>query len=104
MDYALILGHHVMGSLKLNGEVAMRSILKLVGPASVIALALIAVICVAVPVQAGDIMFTTAEKDGTKVWEGGGTIGLKGPVTLKVKNPLAAEHGFSIDTMKVKDI
>lgn len=25
-------------------------------------------------------------------------------MTLKVKNTLAAEHGFSIDTMKVKDV
>jgi len=67
-------------------------------------LALIAVICVALPVQAVDIMFTTSEKDGSKIWEGGGTIDLKGPVNLKVKNTLAAEHGPSIDTMKVKEV
>ena len=82
----------------------MRSMLKVVERGSVMALALIAVICVAVPVQAGDIMFTTSEKDCSKMWEGGGTIDLKGPVTLKVKNTQAAEHGFSIDTMKVKDV
>jgi hypothetical protein len=82
----------------------MRSMLKVVERASVMALVLIAVICVALPVQAGDIMFTTSEKDGTKIWEGGGIIDLKGPVSLKVKNTLAAEHGLSIDTMKVKEV
>ena len=82
----------------------MRSMLKVVERTSVMALTLIVVICVAIPVQAADIMFTTAEKDGSKIWEGGGTIDLKGPVSLKVKNTLAAEHGFAIDTMKVKDV
>ena len=86
-------------------EVAMQSMLKkMAEPASVMTLALIALICVAVPVQAGEIMFATAEKDGSKIWEGGGTIDLKGPVSLKVKNTLAAEHGFSVDTMKVKEV
>src|SRR5438876_514069 len=51
-----------------------------------------------------EIQFTAVEKDGVKVWEGGGTIDLKGPVTLKVKNTLTADHGFSIDTMKVKEV
>src|SRR5438132_12198321 len=54
-----------------------------------------------------DAEFTTAEVEGSKVWKGGGTIDLKGrskPLTLKVSNPLAAEHGFAIDTMKVKDV
>jgi len=78
--------------------------LKGVERASVMTLTLIAVIYAAIPVQAGDIMFTTSEKDGSKMWEGGGTIDLKGPVSLKVKNTLAAEHGFAIDTMKVKDV
>jgi hypothetical protein len=82
----------------------MRSMLKVVERASVMVLALIAVICVALPVQAVDIMLTTSEKDGSKIWEGGGTIDLKGPVNLKVKNTLAAEHGLSIDTMKVKEV
>ena len=82
----------------------MRSMLKGVERASVMTLTLIAVIYAAIPVQAGDIMFTTSEKDGSKMWEGGGTIDLKGPVSLKVKNTLAAEHGFAIDTMKVKDV
>jgi hypothetical protein len=82
----------------------MRSMLKVVARASVMAWALIAVICVAVAVQAGDLTFTANEKDGSKIWEGGGTIDLKGPVTLKFKNATAAEHGFAIDTMKVKEL
>ena len=82
----------------------MRSMLKVVERAGVMVLALIAVICVALPVQAVDVMLTTSEKDGSKIWEGGGTIDLKGPVSLKVKNTLAAEHGLSIDTMKVKEV
>ncbi len=54
-----------------------------------------------------DAEFTTAEVEGSKAWKGGGTIDLRGrskPLTLKVSNPLAAEHGFAIDTMKVKDV
>lgn len=51
-----------------------------------------------------EIQFTAVEKEGSKVWEGGGTIDLKGPVTLKVKNTLAADHGFAIDTMKLKEV
>ena len=54
-----------------------------------------------------DATFTAVEKDGAKVWEGGGTVDLKGrttPLMLKVTNTLTAEHGFSIDTMKVKDV
>jgi hypothetical protein len=39
----------------------MRSMLKVVERARVIVLALIAVICLALPVQAVDIMFTTSE-------------------------------------------
>jgi hypothetical protein len=54
-----------------------------------------------------DATFTAVEKDGAKVWEGGGTVDLKGrttPLTLKVKNTLAADHGFSIDSMKVQEV
>jgi hypothetical protein len=54
-----------------------------------------------------DATFTAVEKDGSKVWDGGGTVDLKGrttPLTLKVTNTLTAEHGFSIDTMKVKEV
>jgi len=54
-----------------------------------------------------DAEFMTAEVEGSKVWKGSGTNDLKGrskPLTLKVSNPLAAEHGFAIDTMKVKDV
>jgi hypothetical protein len=59
----------------------------------------------AMPTQAADeLTFKAVEKDGAKVWEGGGTIGGKSPVTLKVKNTLSAEHGFAIDTMKVKEV
>jgi hypothetical protein len=54
--------------------------------------------------HAAELTFTAVEKDGAKVWDGGGTIDLKGPVTLKVKNTLAAEHGFAIDTMKVQEV
>ena len=71
----------------------------------VIALALATVVWASLPVQgAEEIAFTAVEKDGAKVWGGGGTIDLKGPVTLKVKNTLTADHGFSIDTMKVSDV
>jgi hypothetical protein len=54
-----------------------------------------------------DASFTAVEKDGAKVWEGGGTVDLKGrttPLTLTVKNTLAADHGFSIDSMKVIEV
>lgn len=54
-----------------------------------------------------DATFTAVEKDSSKVWEGGGTVDLKGrttPLMLKVTNTLTADHGFSIDTMKVKDV
>src|SRR5436309_11562980 len=73
--------------------------------ALVIILALAAVVWASLPAQVADeLTFTAVEKDGSKIWEGGGTIDLKGPVTLKVKNTLTAEHGFAIDTMKVKDV
>jgi hypothetical protein len=53
-----------------------------------------------------DASFTAVEKEGTKVWEGGGTVDLKGrdSITLKVTNTLGATHGFSIDTMKVQEV
>jgi predicted secreted protein len=71
----------------------------------VLVLAFAAVAGVSPPAQGADeLTFTTVEKDGAKVWEGSGSIDLKGPVTLKVKNPLAAEHGFAIDTMKVQEV
>lgn len=73
--------------------------------ALVIILALAAVVWASLPAQGQqELTFTAVEKDGSKMWEGGGTIDLKGPVTLKVKNTLAAEHGFAIDTMKVKEV
>ena len=71
----------------------------------VIVLALVAVVWASLPAQGQQaITFTAVEKEGSKMWEGGGTIDLKGPVTLKVKNTLTADHGFAIDTMKVKEV
>ena len=73
--------------------------------ALVIILALATVVWASLPAQGQqEITFTAVEKEGSKVWEGGGTIDLKGPVTLKVKNTLTADHGFAIDTMKVKEV
>ncbi len=55
-----------------------------------------------------DAKFAAVEVEGSKVWQGGGTVDLKGrgskPLTLKVTNTLTADHGFSIDTMKVKGV
>ncbi len=71
----------------------------------VIVLTVVVVACAYVPApSAGELTFTAVEKDGVKSWDGGGTIDLKGPVTLKVKNTLTADHGFSIDTMKVSEV
>ena len=71
----------------------------------VIILTLVAVVWASLPAQGQqEIQFTAVEKEGSKIWEGGGTIDLKGPVTLKVKNTLSADHGFAIDTMKVKEV
>lgn len=75
----------------------------------VIIVALAVVSCAYMPAGMGgaDASFTAVEKDGKKVWEGGGTVDLKGrtsPLTLTVKNTLGADHGFSIDTMKVQEV
>ena len=71
----------------------------------VIILTFVGVVWVSLPAHGADeLTFTAVEKGGSKMWEGGGTIDLKGPVTLNVKNTLTAEHGFAIDTMKVKDV
>ncbi len=55
-----------------------------------------------------DAKFVAVEVGGSKVWQGGGAIDLKSrgsrPLTLKVINTLSADHGFSIDTMKVKEV
>src|SRR5436853_7343852 len=54
-----------------------------------------------------DAKFIAAEEGGVKRWQGSDTIDLKNrtkPLTLKVINSLNAEHGFSIDTMKVEDV
>src|SRR5687767_12453659 len=50
------------------------------------------------------VEFKTAEKGGGKIWEGEGTIDAKDTVTIHVVNTLTAEHGFAIDTMKVKEM
>jgi hypothetical protein len=74
----------------------------------VIMVALATVGCASMPagMSGADASFTAVEKDGTKVWEGGGTVDLKGrdSITLKVTNTLGAAHGFSIDTMKVQEV
>lgn len=72
--------------------------------AMVLSLAL--VVCLALPAQAADntVTFKAVEKDGAKVWEGGGAIDGKSPVKITVINTLTADHGFSIDTMGVKDV
>ena len=53
-----------------------------------------------------DATFTAVEVDGSKVWKGGGAVELKGrsSMTLKVTNTLGADHGFSIDSMKVQEV
>ncbi len=55
-----------------------------------------------------DAEFFVEELEGNKVWKGGQTIDLKAkagrPLTIKVRNPLGADHGFSIDTMKVREV
>ena len=68
------------------------------------------VVCAYLPVQGlqEDAKFMTIEKDGRKMWQGGGTINLKAhgarPLTFKVINTLTSEHGFAIDSMKVKEV
>jgi len=78
-------------------------------PFLVMILALATVVWASLPVQAAeDATFTAVEKDGAKVWEGGGTVDLKahgsGPLMLKVTNTLTADHSFAIDSMKVKEV
>jgi hypothetical protein len=100
--------HHLNGWLEnLNGRggVAVTDALKGITKAGLFAVRLFVLLCIAPPVQAaGDVLFTTSEMDGSKIWEGGGTIDLKGPVTLKVRNTMPSEHGIAIDTMKVKEV
>jgi hypothetical protein len=87
----------------------MRRVLSKARRSVLMMLSLAVVLCIALPVGAQeDAKFTAVEKDGGKMWDGGGTVDLKGReakgVTLKVSNPLSAEHGFAIDTMKVKEV
>lgn len=80
------------------------------GQSLVIVLTFATVICAYLPVQGlqEDAKFIAVEKDGKKMWQGGGTINLKahgaGPLTFKVINMLTSEHGFAIDSMKVKEV
>jgi hypothetical protein len=83
--------------MKRNAACSVRRFLLLI-------LTVVAVAGASLTAQGAELTFTAVEKDGAKVWEGGGTIDLKEPVTLKVKNTLAAEHGFAIDSMKVQEV
>jgi len=63
--------------------------------------------CAAMGYSQEDAKFVAVEEGGAKMWKGGGTVDLKGrtkPLTLKVVNTLGVDHGFSIDTMKVKEV
>jgi hypothetical protein len=78
--------------------------------ALVIVLTLAAVVCAYLPVQGlqEDAKFVAIEENGVKMWRGGGTINLTAhgarPLTFKVLNTLTVEHGFTIDSMKVKEV
>ena len=74
----------------------------------VVVLALFVAGCAELGLGGGaDATFTAVEEGGSKVWKGGGTVDLKGrtkPLMLSVKNTLGADHGFSIDSMKVQEV
>lgn len=76
----------------------------------VIVLTLATVVCAYLPVEGlqEDAKFMAIEEDGAKMWRGGGTINLTAhgarPLTFKVINTLTIEHGFTIDSMKVKEV
>lgn len=73
----------------------------------VVVLALAVAGCAGMGYGTGDASFTAVEEGGAKVWKGGGAVDLKGrtkPLTLTVTNTLGADHGFSIDSMKVKEV
>lgn len=78
--------------------------------ALVIVLTLGTVVCGSLPVQGlqEDAKFMAIEENGAKMWRGGGTISLMAhgtrPLTFKVINTLTMEHGFVIDSMKVKEV
>ena len=80
------------------------------GRSLVIVLTFATVVCAYLPVQGlqEDAKFMAVEQNGAKMWQGGGTINLKahgaGPLTFKVINTLTSEHGFAIDSMKVKEV
>jgi hypothetical protein len=75
-----------------------------VKPSLALVLGLAVILGLSLSVQAEQALkFTAVEKEG-KIWEGGGTIDGKSPLTLTVSNPLTADHGFAIDSMKVKEL
>ena len=66
-----------------------------------------------------DVRFVATEEEGAKIWKASGPTTTAGsgntvslniknrgskPLSLKVVNMLDAEHGFAIDTMKVKEV
>lgn len=77
---------------------------------SLITLGIAAIIWTSVLVQAQqeDAKFVAVEWSGVKAWQGGGIVNLDNRIvkslTFKVVNPLGEEHGFAIDTMKVKEV
>jgi len=57
--------------------------------------------------QRADAKFRVVDNEGVKSWQGTGDVNLKGrttPLVLIVSNSLSAEHGFSIDSMGVKEV
>jgi hypothetical protein len=69
--------------------------------------------------QAEDVRFVASEELGTKMWKAAGSGGMASsgstptvsiqnrgskPLSLKAVNMLDAEHGFAIDSMKVKEV
>lgn len=80
------------------------------GPFPVIVLTLVTLVCAYLPVQGlqEDAKFVAIEENGAKMWRGGGTINLTAqgvrPLKFKVINTLATEHGFTIDSMQVKEV
>jgi hypothetical protein len=76
----------------------------------VILLAFAALVLASLPVEGlqEDAKFVAIEEKGAKMWRGGGTINLSvqgsRPLTFKVINTLGVAHGFTIDSMKVREV
>jgi hypothetical protein len=92
-----------MVSSKLNSSLWTRQAL-------VVGLTLATMVCAYLPVAGlqEDAKFVAIEENGVKMWRGGGSINLTAhgtrPLTFKVINTLTIEHGFTIDSMKVKEV